>query len=119
VGLDQVINFCNIMAYDVGPEYMPNNQTWTLHAYDDLLRTFVDAGVPLTTMVMGFEPGGQAAGGVWEGFEVDRQMIRRAVEVNLGGVMFWAINQPPMGTPDVTGLNADVLARYAQSQFPN
>ena len=41
---------------------------------------------------MGFEPGYQAAGGIWEGMEVDKQVIDYIEENNFGGIMFWSAN---------------------------
>jgi hypothetical protein len=41
---------------------------------------------------MGFEPGYQAAGGVWEGFKVDEQVVDYVADSEFGGVMFWALN---------------------------
>ena len=64
-------------------------------------------------IVMGFEPGGQAAGGVWEGMEVDKQVIDYVKANGYGGVMFWAINQPALNSTEVTGENAQKLAGYA------
>jgi len=41
---------------------------------------------------MGFEPGGQAAGGKWAGMAVTQQAIDYIQQQNYGGVQFWAIN---------------------------
>ena len=41
---------------------------------------------------MGFEPGYQAAGGIWEGMEVDKQVIDFIEDNNFGGIMFWSAN---------------------------
>lgn len=52
---------------------------------------------------MGFEPGGQAAGGKWEGFVIDEEVIDYVQANGYGGVMFWAINETGFGTSDKTG----------------
>ena len=41
---------------------------------------------------MGFEPGYQAAGGIWEGIDVDKQVIDYIEDNNFGGIMFWSAN---------------------------
>jgi len=41
---------------------------------------------------MGFEPGGQAAGGKWAGMAVSQQAIDYIQQQNYGGAQFWAIN---------------------------
>jgi hypothetical protein len=49
--------------------------------------------------------------------EIDRQIIQKVVELELGGVMYWAINQPAYNSPEITGKNAHDLAAYAQGMF--
>ena len=46
---------------------------------------------------MGFEPGEQAASGVWEGLEKDKNVTQYVKEHNIGGAMIWAVN-PSMKT---------------------
>ena len=63
---------------------------------------------------MGFEPGGQNAGGNWEGMDVDKQVIDYIKLNYYGGIMFWAVNQPASaGSTEITGDNAQELAGYA------
>ena len=38
--LNKIVNWVNIMAYDVDPSYMPNGKTWNMDAYKDVLNTF-------------------------------------------------------------------------------
>ncbi|MBY7735368.1 glycosyl hydrolase family 18 protein, partial [Francisella philomiragia] len=115
--LDKVVNWVNIMAYDVGPNDMPNNQTWTASVYEDVLSSFAEYVNP-SLVVLGFEPGGQAAGGQWEGLSLDKQMIDYIFDNGFGGSMFWAMNQAPwQGNPAVTGKNAYELAKYSQEAF--
>jgi len=68
---------------------------------------------------MGFEPGGQAAGGKWEGMEVDKEVIEYVEDNGYGGVMFWAINETGFFTSDKTGLNVNKLAKHAEQVFKN
>ncbi|WP_325099827.1 glycosyl hydrolase family 18 protein [Allofrancisella guangzhouensis] len=114
--LNEVVNWVNIMAYDVGPEYMPNGQTWNMEVYKDVLNSF-SKHVDPNLVILGFEPGGQAAGGIWEGMDVSKQAIDYVANNNYGGSMFWAINQPPYNSTEITGLNADKLAAYSKEQF--
>lgn len=114
--LDKVVNWVNIMAYDVGPSYMPNNQTWTMDLYKDVLSSFTKYVNP-SLVVLGFEPGGQAAGGEWEGSSIDKQAIDYVANNNFGGSMFWAMNQAPLNYPTATANNAYELAIYSQDAF--
>lgn len=60
---------------------------------------------------MGFEPGSQAAGGVWEGLGVDQEVVDYIEVNNYGGIMFWAINE--RGTTAVeTGISVNQIALY-------
>ena len=114
--LNKVVNWNNIMAYDVGPDYMPNKQTWNMNVYKDVLNTF-SSWVNPSLVILGFEPGGQAAGGVWEGMEMSKQAIDYLAENNYGGSMFWAINQPPYLSTENTGLNSNELADFSREKF--
>jgi hypothetical protein len=114
--LNKVVNWVNIMAYDVGPSYMPNGQTWNMNVYKDVLNTF-SSRIDPKLIVLGFEPGGQAAGGQWEGMETDKKAIDYITSNNYGGSMFWAINQPPYNSTENTGLNSDILADYSRDKF--
>ncbi|MFZ9036391.1 MAG: hypothetical protein ACO2ZM_09820 [Francisellaceae bacterium] len=114
--LNDVVSWVNVMAYDMPASQMPNDETWTLPVYKDVFDTF-SKYVDKDKIVMGFEPGGQAAGGQWEGLDVDKSVIDYIAENDFGGSMFWAINQPAYNSSEVTGLNADTLANYSQQQF--
>lgn len=115
--LDQVISAVNIMAYDVPPSQMPNSKTWTVDLYKTMLDTFSKHVNP-AKVVLGFEPGGQAAGGVWEGMNVDKQTIDYIQANGYGGIMFWAVNQPALPpSTENTGKNAQALAQYAKGVF--
>ncbi len=114
--LNAVVDWVNIMAYDVGPNDMPNGQTWSMNVYKDVFNTFAQH-IDKSKIVMGFEPGGQAAGGVWEGMAIDKSVIDVIASTPYGGSMFWAINQPAYNSSEVTGDNAYDLANYSQQQF--
>ncbi len=112
--LADCLNWINIMMYDVPPTALGAPPTgFTLSTYRMVLDAFAQH-VPKNLVVMGFEPGGQAAGGVWEGTAVDRQAIDFVLAQKYRGIMFWAINQPALPpSAEVTGQNARELARYA------
>ncbi|WHN64766.1 hypothetical protein [Cysteiniphilum sp. QT6929] len=114
--LNAVVDWVNIMAYDVDPNDMPNGQTWSMEVYKHVFDTFAQHVDP-SKIVMGFEPGGQAAGGVWEGMTVDKSVIDYIATIPYGGSMFWAINQPAYNSSEVTGDNAYELANYSQQKF--
>jgi GH18 family chitinase len=113
--LNKVVDWVNIMAYDVAPEQIANNG-WTVDTYALVFDSF-SKYLNKDKIVMGFEPGGQAANGVWEGMETDKNIIDHVSENNYGGVMFWAINEPGFNSPIPTGDNSQELAGYAKSKF--
>ncbi len=76
------VDMVNIMAYDAG--------TFLLD-FAGIFNNFVGGGVPAGKISMGLEPGNQAAGGIWEGCAMDKDIIEY-VSSKGGGVMFWAIN---------------------------
>jgi len=77
----------NIMAYDAGSDAGPLKLNFT-----QILLNFVDGGVPSEKINIGFEPGSQAASGVWEGLEYDVGITKFVRDNNYGGSMIWAIN---------------------------
>ncbi len=108
------VDWANIMMYDVPPSNLgaPDNK-FILDNYIQVLNYF-ETYVPKDKIVMGFEPGGQNAGGNWEGMDVDKQVIDYINSNNYGGIMFWAVNQPASaGSTEITGDNAQELAGYA------
>ena len=66
---------------------------------------------------MGFEPGFQAAGGIWEGMDVDKQVIDYIEDNNYGGIMFWSNNNHNEHDGEYTGNNVLELADYADNVF--
>ena len=115
--LNAIVNWVHIMAYDVPPTDLNCPDRFTLSTYVGVFDAFAKF-VDKDKIIMGFEPGHQAAGGLWEGTEVDKDVINYVQERNYGGVMFWAMNEhassPETG---VTGQNAQDLAKYANGIF--
>jgi GH18 family chitinase len=78
----------NIMAYDAGSPagaLQFNFQT--------ILNNFKEfAPMPAEKITMGFEPGDQNAGGVWEGLQKDVDTMKFIHTNGYGGSMIWAIN---------------------------
>lgn len=82
------VDTINIMAYDAGSPSGPLR-----FDFSKILVNFYTFGpVPKLALNMGFEPGDQAAGGVWEGLDADVAAIKWIKENNYGGAMVWAIN---------------------------
>lgn len=116
------VDWVNLMMYDAGPGTAFNGaQYFSLEHY----KTVLDLGASVigaNKIVMGFEPGNQAVAGIWEGFDIDFQVIDHMKRNNFAGVMFWAINEAASnqnaGTPTSathswqgnTGLNSQYIA---------
>jgi len=92
------VDTINIMAYDAGSPAGPLKFDFT-----KILLNFETFGpVPKTKPNMGFEPGEQNAGGVWEGLQTDIQTAQFIKQNGFGGAMVWAINQnTPQAAVDV------------------
>ncbi|MCP3964763.1 MAG: hypothetical protein GY750_04725 [Lentisphaerae bacterium] len=115
--LDQVVDWVNIMMYDVPPTLLdaPDN-AFTLDTYKKILGYF-EQYVSKNKIVMGFEPGFQAANGNWEGMIVDKEVIDYIKANGYGGIMFWAVNDTNKASNSDTynGQNAQDLAAYANN----
>merc|ERR1711907_662131 len=89
----QYIDTVNVMAYDAGG--LEFN-------FETILKNFVAySGDPSIAgkINIGFEPGEQAAGGVWEGMDVDKAAAQFALDNGFGGAMIWAANPNPQQAP--------------------
>jgi GH18 family chitinase len=96
--LKNCLDWVNVMMYDVEPRAAgTKGETFDIESYKMVLSYF-EKYLPKDKIVMGFEPGVQVAGGIWEGMEVDRQVIDYIKDNGYGGVFFWAINQPAFGS---------------------
>ena len=95
------------MMYDAAPEDMNAEDHITLKNYKEVLAE-VEKIIPKEKIYMGFEPGPQYNGGVWEGTDVDVDVIDYLKTNGYGGVMFWAVNEA------TTGANVNKLATYAK-----
>lgn len=85
--LNDVVDWVNIMMYDVPPSNLGSPNGFTLENYKVVFNAF-EKYIDKDKIVMGFEPGGQAAGGQWEGLEVDKDVIDYIQQNGYGGVMF-------------------------------
>jgi len=69
--LSNTVDWINIMMYDTSPKDIGGNATGlALEQYKVVFDHFAQHEHK-DKIVMGFEPGFQAAGGIWEGFKVD------------------------------------------------
>merc|ERR1711871_814819 len=67
---------------------------------------------------IGFQPGEQAAGGVWEGMDADKKFAQFAKDNGYGGAMIWAANPNPAQQPEGSKRCPEVAAALAdQLQF--
>merc|ERR1719361_1697045 len=88
------IDTVNIMAYDAGGIQFN---------FETILKNFVAySGDPSIAgkINIGFEPGEQAAGGEWEGMDVDKSVAQFALDNGFGGAMIWAANPNPQQAPE-------------------
>ena len=115
-GVDAV-DYVHLMMYDLDATDAfvgATEQYFVQKHYDAVIKSHHDYGIPLDKVVMGFEPGPQAYTGVWGGMDHDMATIARMREMGLGGVMFWAVNDPKVASNGKTvGENSIALANYA------
>ncbi|KAH8059359.1 hypothetical protein JL722_5382 [Aureococcus anophagefferens] len=115
-GVDAV-DYVHLMMYDLDATDAfvgATEQYFVAAHYDAVVKSHHDYGIPLDKVVMGFEPGPQAYTGVWGGMDHDMATIARMREMGLGGVMFWAVNDPKVASNGKTvGENSIALANYA------
>lgn len=122
------ISWVNLMMYDAGPgTAFKDVQYFGMDQYKAVLQAG-EKVLPKSKIVMGFEPGNQAVAGIWEGFDIDFQVIDHMKANGHGGIMFWAINEAASnqndGTPTSsthqwqgnTGANSQYIADKAMSR---
>jgi len=106
--LSSVVDTVNIMAYDASSEAGPLALNFSA-----IVRNFIDVGkVPPSKVSLGFEPGNQATGAVWEGLAVDLAAAADAKSLGLAGTFIWALNPDP-GTAGAK--QAPILAKKLQA----
>ena len=89
--VSDAIDTINVMAYDA---------TGLTFDYPTIFHNFLTlGGVDLRKLNIGFEPGEQAASGVWEGLEKDKSVTQFVKDHNIGGAMIWAANPSPKTNP--------------------
>merc|ERR1712187_1001906 len=106
------IDTVNIMAYDAGG---------IKFNFETILKNFVAySGDPsiAAKINIGFEPGEQAAGGVWEGLEADKVFAKFAYDNGYGGAMIWAANPNPVQAPEGSKLCPEVAAALVDVVHP-
>jgi len=121
------VSWVNLMMYDAGPgTAFKGKRYFDIATYQSVLQAGTKI-IDKSKIVMGFEPGHQATDGIWEGFDIDFQVIDDMMQQGYGGVMFWAINEAATdqnaGTPNSskhtwqgnTGANAQYIASNAAS----
>lgn len=87
--MTDIVDWVNIMMYDTSPTDIGGKPTGlALEQYKVVLDYFAQSQHK-EKIIMGFEPGHQAAGGVWEGFNVDEKVVDYISDSDFGGVMFW------------------------------
>jgi len=64
------------------------------------LNNFKTYGPPAGKINMGFEPGNQFGGGVWEGIDIDTEVGKFIRNQDFGGAMIWPINPDPAVEPE-------------------
>eukprot|EP01064_Diplonema_japonicum_P023778 TRINITY_DN341_c0_g1_i6.p2 TRINITY_DN341_c0_g1~~TRINITY_DN341_c0_g1_i6.p2 ORF type:complete len:452 (+),score=175.86 TRINITY_DN341_c0_g1_i6:59-1414(+) len=96
----------NIMAYDAGTPAGALQLNFTT-----IMNNFVTYGkVPKEKINIGFEPGEQAAGGVWEGMAADKEIATYAKQNGFLGAFVWSVNPSPTTNPNGTKLAPELAA---------
>jgi len=104
--IGHLVDSIQVMAYDAGT---PDGKSLRFN-FSTILSNFrVQGNVSERKVNMGFEPGEQAAGGIWEGEEADEAATQDILNRNSGGAMVWAINPNAKQHPEASRL-APILA---------
>lgn len=86
------VSWINLMMYDASPgTAFKDSQYFKPENYKAVLSAGSKV-VSQSQLVMGFEPGFQAGEGIWEGFDIDFEVINDMKSGGYGGIMFWALN---------------------------
>jgi len=111
-GAGHNIDTINIMAYDAGG---------LKFNFETILKNFVAySGDPdiAGKMNIGFEAGEQAAGGVWEGMDVDKATAQFALDNGFGGAMVWAANPNSVQAPTGSKLCPELASNLNEIMKP-
>jgi len=111
-GAGHNIDTVNIMAYDAGG---------IKFNFETVLKNFVAySGDPSIAgkINIGFEPGEQAAGGAWEGMDVDKATAQFALDNGYGGAMVWAANPNPKQAPTGSTLCPELASNLNKIMKP-
>lgn len=99
------------MFYDTPPKTINAPETGpNIEQYRQVLRAAELVYPARNGLHMGFEPGKQTNGGVWEGIKVDEDVSDFMKDQDYQGAMFWTINDP------ATGHNSAKIAEYIQDR---
>ena len=111
------IDYVSVMAYDAQQVALD---------YNNIINNLKKINIPMSKIIMGFEPGHKAASGVWEGPEVDKQFLTKMTTDNewkeMPGIMIWAANATPEpgcgGMSDCTPMINRLRVDKCESQAP-
>jgi len=98
--------------YDIEPQFIGTTNGPTMDTYLAVFASF-ELYLDKDKIVMGFEPGNQASGGVWEGMAMDKDVVDYIEANSYGGILFWALNEPANLNGEITGVNVLEIADYA------
>ncbi len=96
-----MIDQLNIMSYDAGPTYNPEE---ALIAYQNYFKGKI---------VMGVEVPPEAWGGNVYTLAKVRSLAQSVVNKNAGGLMLWSLQKQPNGTPSDNNPNAEMIAKIS------
>lgn len=108
--LKSVINWANIMFYDLNAAAVGSPDGITLHNYKEILG-FFEIFLNKDQIVMGFEPGSHS---MWPGMDVSKSVVDYIQWAGYGGVQFWAINE---SQKNGNAKNTKAIATYAKEVF--
>ena len=114
-GVD-ALDYVHYMMYDLDARtgfVDADHAYFTQDHYDAVVASSLPY-IPAEKIVMGFEPGPQAYTGAWGGMAHDQQTIANLRD-EVGGIMFWAVNDVKVSPQNgkSVGQNSNALAAYA------